>query len=503
MDTPPERDNASDSARDPEAERAARLAALRNLSAAPGSPPPPLPEDGTPRREPLPPPPLSQRPSRRPLALIIGLVVVALLVALTAGLLIHARQPQPTSSTHPPESLATQITPRSDGLDCPVDIAWSPDGARIAVLGYSGRCPDWPPTVGSTPGMLIIYSASTGALLQREMLDQFVLGLGGVVLGAKTDYLAYQTVMWSSDGARLALPFFAQHGFLAAPSPFSLGPPDPTVAPRPTLAGVLLLDATTMQDVGLVTAPYTASVSSTAPLEWNLITLQLIQPALQLPPALGYHWGAGGALLPDDILSAGQRPAPAPRGPVGNPSGDHSFTIWQPGMIAQGYTPTSNGVGAAVPGLDLFYTRFGAWSPDGAYLLAPAYYGGRIDTFQPPQPSAAQVQSAGRANEPLLPTHDAALTALYSGAHLLDMVSWSPDGQRLAVWNGGEGGEQVPVYSATSGRIVTTLHAPAAADAQLDGSPSNVGEVMRWSSDGKHLALMSLELNSLVVWTLT
>jgi hypothetical protein len=428
---------------------------------------------------------------------------VALLVALGAGLLIRARQPQPTGSSHPPELISEQFAPRSDGLDCPVDIAWSPDGTRVAVLGYKDHCPDLPPNAAYTSGLLLVYDVKTGALAQHTALDQFVTGAGGVTLDTRTQYIAYQALLWSPDGARLALPFFAQRGMIAAPEPdVLLHGGDPATAPHPTTAGLLLLDAKTFQRTGLVTAPYTASVSSTAPLEWNLITHSLMQPALQLPPALGYHWGAGGALLPDSSLSAGQAPAPAPLVPVGNPSGDARFTIWQPGSTRLGFTE-SNGVGTAVPGLDLFFTRFAAWSPDGAYLLAPAYYGGRIDTFRLPQPSAAQIQAAGWASAPLLPTHDAAMTALYGPTPQDLSLNWSPDGQRLADWNGG-GGRQVIVYGARSGRVVTTLPIPTSvyASAQLDFSPSLVGEEMRWSADGKHLALMSLELSSLIVWTL-
>jgi WD40 repeat protein len=95
------------------------------------------------------------------------------------------------------------------------------------------------------------------------------------------------------------------------------------------------------------------------------------------------------------------------------------------------------------------------------------------------------------------------MAALYGPTPQDLSLSWSPDGQRLAAWNGGDG-RQVIVYGARSGRVVTTLPIPTSSygSAQLNYSPSLLGEEMRWSSDGKHLALMSLELNSLIVWTL-
>jgi hypothetical protein len=66
--------------------------------------------------------------------------------------------------------------------------------------------------------LLLIYDAKTGTLTQRASLDALVTG-GGLTLDTTTQYLAYQALMWSPDGTRLALPFFAQSGaILPAPS---------------------------------------------------------------------------------------------------------------------------------------------------------------------------------------------------------------------------------------------------------------------------------------------
>ncbi|HKT38322.1 MAG TPA: hypothetical protein VJR48_08110, partial [Ktedonobacterales bacterium] len=176
-----------------------------------------------------------------------------------------------------------------------------------------------------------------------------------------------------------------------------------------------------------------------------------------------------------------------------------NFSVWQAGETASGFTQV-NGVGSFVPGLDLFYARFGAWSPDGAYLLAPTYYGGRIDTFQPPQPSAAQVAQAGWAAAALLPARDAALVSLYGAPARLD-IAWSPGGQTLAAWNASpsSGAPQLGLYNAASGHVQSSLPVPAAASGQLDAS-LNVNDMLRWSPDGKRLALMSASLSSLVIW---
>jgi hypothetical protein len=225
----------------------------------------------------------------------------------------------------------------------------------------------------------------------------------------------------------------------------------------------------------------------------------MIQSALQPPPAVGYHWGASGALLPDDAVSSTQAPAPIEPAPVGNPAGGASFSVWQSGETASGFIQV-NGVGRSVPGLDLYYARFGAWSPDGAYLLAPTYFGGRIDTFRSPQPTAAEVASAGFAATALFPTRDAALASLYGAPARIDL-SWSPDGQTLAAWNGGAtvGSTQLGLYNAASGRLQVSLPVPAAADGQMDTS-FNVTDMLRWSPDGSRLALISASLSSLVIW---
>lgn len=442
-----------------------------------------------------------RRISRR--ALTIGSlgVIVIILVAVVATLMAHALQPTAAPVAHQkPAPHALQIAPLADGLNCPVDIAWSPDGTHIALLGYQDHCPSSATGSGVsyTSGLLLIFDTKTGTLAQRASLDTLVTG-GGLTLDTQTQYLAYRALMWSPDGTRLALPFFTQSGAILPASPITRERGvDPATEPRPTMAGVLLLDAKTLQRTALLTAPFTASASVDGAPEWNLITRQMIHSALQLPPAVGYHWGAGGALLPDDAVSATQAPTPVAPTPVGNPAGGASFSIWQAGETAAG-SASVNGAFSFVPGLDLFYARFGAWSPDGAYLLAPTYYGGRIDTFQPPQPSAAQVAQAGWAAA-LLPARDAALVSLYGAPARLD-IAWSPGGQTLAAWNASpsSGAPQLGLYNAASGHVQSSLPVPAAASGQLDAS-LNVNDMLRWSPDGKRLALMSASLSSLVIW---
>lgn len=506
MDRPPEQ-GADASATPADAARDASAEALRRLARSGDASPPDQPAQSTPTANVQRARPGAARGARR--ALMIGaiIVIVIILVAVVATLVAHFLQPAAAPTTHQksaPHAMphAIQIAPLADGLNCPVDIAWSPDGAHIALLGYQDHCPNGASGSGAsityTSGLLLIFNAKTGTLTQRASLDPLVTG-GGLTLDTQTQYLAYQALMWSPDGTRLALPFFAQSGAILPTSPVVHGG-DPTIEPHPTTAGVLLLDTKTLQRTALLTAPYSAPASGDGAPEWNLITGKMFRSALQLPPAVGYHWGAGGALLPDDAVNATQAPAPVAPAPVGNPVGGASFSVWQAGETALGGSVAANGTFDFVPGVDLFYARFGAWSPDGAYLLAPTYFGGRIDTFQPPQPTAAQVASTGFAAAALFPARDAALAGMYDVAPKLD-ISWSPDGKTLAVWNGEAivGATQLGLYNATSGGLQSSLPMPAAADGQLDTSP-NVTDMLRWSPDGKRLALMSVTLSSLVIW---
>lgn len=157
-----------------------------------------------------------------PRALTIGSIgVVIILVAVVATLLAHALQPAAAPITRQkPAPHAVQIAPLADGLNCPVDIAWSPDASHIALLGYQDHCPNSVAGLGVsyTSDLLLIFDAKTGTLTQRASLDALVTG-GGLTLDTATQYIAYQALMWSPDGTRLALPFFAQSGaILPAPS---------------------------------------------------------------------------------------------------------------------------------------------------------------------------------------------------------------------------------------------------------------------------------------------
>src|SRR5262249_48834397 len=122
------------------------------------------------------------------------------------------------------------------------------------------------------------------------------------------------------------------------------------------------------------------SVTETPPPAYNLWSMRSLgvqslpdavasgnQIFATLPLALDYHWGDAGDPTPP--LPGTRLPAdlaqPIPIGPVGNPDGDPTFTIWQPGEAALLPPLTRD---PTFPGVFLFRTDFAAWSPGGSLV---------------------------------------------------------------------------------------------------------------------------------------
>ena len=159
MEKPPEQ--SADAHGAPDAARDARVDALHRLArrgdtTTPDQPPQPAPPRSAESERPR----ARRRISRRTLT--IGSIGVIVSVAVLATVVVHNLQPAATPTTRQkPAPHAAQIAPLADGLNCPVDIAWSPDGSHIALLGYQDHCPDIlngsGVTVTYTSGLLLIY----------------------------------------------------------------------------------------------------------------------------------------------------------------------------------------------------------------------------------------------------------------------------------------------------------------------------------------------------------
>ncbi len=100
-------------------------------------------------------------------ALAICLVVV--------GVLVSSRVTRPTAQTHALPDPFTMSFTQGD-IQCPREAAWSPDGTRVAVLGYHRAC-EGVPTAGNVPnnGYVTLYSTTTWTVVRSVALDAPVL----------------------------------------------------------------------------------------------------------------------------------------------------------------------------------------------------------------------------------------------------------------------------------------------------------------------------------------
>jgi len=234
----------------------------------------------------------------------------------------------PGSLLHSPSvaALATPSLPQQDGIACLADAAWSPDSQFIAVLGYTQDCPQ----DEYVPGVVNLYNVHSHHLMKQLHPDAAIMRVlyGSLVSKGRSfgkqppvsgsegppPVLFYVHVTWSPDSRRLAFTF-------------------EIALIQPLLHGVVL-----MKSDGTNAQVLLQAQSTSAPLyaEWDtrhtkaaaFNTSPAVPSFTPLPPALAYHWGTGGTLVPQTLLTDNQVPvAPLP-GPVGNPDGNTSFTIW-------------------------------------------------------------------------------------------------------------------------------------------------------------------------------
>jgi hypothetical protein len=102
--------------------------------------------------------------------LFVGTLLVILLIA---GVVLYRLGTLPGLSAHTHSTPSTLvIAPSLQGLACPHDVAWSPSGQEVAVVGYQDICPDDDPgDYNYQAGVVNIYSAVTEKLLQTIAPD--------------------------------------------------------------------------------------------------------------------------------------------------------------------------------------------------------------------------------------------------------------------------------------------------------------------------------------------
>jgi hypothetical protein len=396
--------------------------------------------------------------------------------------------PRSPMQSLPPLPASTLPTPpQQDGISCLSDAAWSPDSHFIAVLGYQQNCS---PDLART-GLVNLYEAHTGTLLTQMHPDGAILQALNQPLTAPpqqafsnspsqstgdASWLAihYVHVIWSPDSQRLAFTF--------------------TMAAQSSVMNGVVL----MSRDGAHPQVWFQHQNPTAPsyAEWDAEQRRpMASTPVPLPAALASHWGTHGRVLPKVLPPATSGPANLSLGPIGNPDGDHSFTIWQPALMhAILFTDASGSYS-----ISTWRSSFAAWSPDGRYLVEGLGLSGLLAPPDRPFPSRKVLQAFNLDQAPILPMRDAAMDEVVENAGIDDTdtvltLAWSPTGRMMAAY---QAGNTVALYNSTNGHKLTSFAFPG----KPAGPPADA-VALRWSPDGSHLLLTSISWGLIALWSL-
>ncbi len=384
-------------------------------------------------------------------------------VGITALLTAHWPFPQAQPSFSVSSLSVSQVlAPVSNEIHCPVASAWSPNSSMVALLGYTQSCVQGQQYI---PAQVDLYDAATTHQIAHWSPDVAILNVlasnPGVSqnmqndLNRKPDYatsrstepvIHYIQMLWSPDHSRLALSFVVANYAL-------------------TYAGLLLVAVDGSQPQVLIQPEYAGFVpNTTTPVLWDLQHGSATAFAA-LPPSLMYTWDMHDQLIPTVPLDA------LDSLPPGNPTGERSFTIWQPGHLT---------IQAA--SRYFWSTTFAAWSPDGRYFITNFTFIGLMD-------SPDQIGQNPSTLVPHLPVHDFALPFVAAQGQ---KVAWNPAGTLLAVYD--QTGV-VDIYNCQTGDLVrelTTLKTSSA----LAGSAT----LLSWSPDGHYMVLSTWQGPLLTLW---
>ncbi|MFI5271775.1 MAG: hypothetical protein ACHQ4H_01925 [Ktedonobacterales bacterium] len=274
---------------------------------------------------------------------------------------------------------------------------------------------------------------------------------------------------------------------------------------------------TLVADQSALTAALGASQSAEA--RWDLTGGAF--SVVQVPPALAYSWSADGSLMPTLTLAAHGAPAPnVAIGPVGNPIGDASFTLWQHGELSYvTQCPPQPGQPAQKP-FAPYYTldlRSSAISPDGRYLLDTVYAYGLLPV-QGVTPPPVDLNAGGggcyvsltpdAARLPAMPLRDVAL--LHTAGTMNETnqqvaLAWSPDGHYLAAGQQKTTGTQdaIVVRDCASGKMVAQLAGGAlGTSVSFDGTHDVQHFAWAPAGRGHTLAVLVTNTQTLILWRL-
>lgn len=426
--------------------------------------------------------PVSGRQLRIAGVAIVGFLLLMLLLSssgLLAALVGGRSTPSPTLSTRQAVQLTVNST-QVDNLSCLVDSVWSPDSQLIAVLGYSQNCPQ--ARNAYEPGLLNIYDGRTGKLGVQLRPDGQILATLKRQLPLLRDapMIAYQNVLWSPDGQRLAVIFSVYFPSDVSASSYDgvilFGPgnvqtPQVFLAQEPSAVSLYYLIWDLQQGVA-------SFVSTSVPPTFEVIST--------VRPSLAYRWQQGGSFAPvPGTVST----------PIGNPDGDETFTPWQSGMLTR--LTESGDKPFQLPGIYVWSTFFTAWSPGERYLATRISVLGRVTWPGQSPPSHQSLVALGAVSLGTLPVRDRAFKTLadslpvtQNGSINLN-IAWRPDGRVLATY----GSSTVDLYDCLTGKKLASLIPNMGNTVGLGGV-----DTLRWSPDGTHLLLSSSSWGPIALW---
>ncbi len=452
-----------------------------------------------------------------------GIATVALTLGVVIGAILYAQRND--ASTGHTNAAFHPIIPRLDGLDCPKDVAWSPNNAYIGIVGYQNACADDSPSSYTyVPGLVTIYDTHSGKLIEQIQPDNAIEHAQSIapplyatpaagVQNPSAAVIDYMQFLWSPDSRQIALVFSVREWTSATSVTLIKGlfvsdstgaharvlthivtPKDPPILEWDIVAGEVIPLTSGTSSASISPSPSLAAYATTA-------------------PALRFQWQANGHLVPLEPLTAtasngaSGATAPATSSPIGTPDGGKDFSIWQPGTANLRIQATEK---EDIPGVYTWETQFAAWSPDGRYVATPIMVLAQVSPINMPKPAVATLTDLLLASAPAVPVRDAGLQAVYAqmprdafdpNAQSVS-IAWRPDGIVLAAQptnaagNATTDNQAVTLYNCQSGKRVALL----TPQMQSQFSMTESNDFLRWSPDGKRLLLLDDALGSVTIW---
>jgi hypothetical protein len=413
-------------------------------------------------------------------------------------------------------------TVRTAHIYCPSSPSFSPDGTRLAVLGTGEPCTD-PAATLPRKGQheLAIYSVATGQLQSIFELDHYFLpNTIPECSYVPVHSLQFTGLGWSPDGLQFGI-LYAAFQYATFDIPNALSPDSESCS------GLLLLSVNPGTavaaefidgDAGFFDAP--SNTYSGYPI-WNVLQQRNI-PLATVTPSLVYGWTQNGypqSVWPLTGQLVSQLTIAGPGYPVGNPSTDSTYTLWQPGLVAG--PQVFAGGAAASSGDYVFVAQFPTWIPPSGQVVTMIVAGVQLPSPQVQYPAPTAPTPSSPTAVPLVPlppsltqvpARDAALVAVQKeiGEDGWAMTAWNDEGSILAAIDcSSPQTERLELRETGAGALVGTAALElGVGDAgcqvfnfsQALGDYPNPNLSLQWSPDGTHILLSDQTANLLTLW---